>query len=144
MLGTGDLEPLAGEQRAVVMLPAIGPLGVAVEEAEHLPAIGDAEVDLADGRLGHGEAPGHWRAGARVIPYGSPSSSALPDPSPAAASPSGRVKGRRQPGEASPLRRTAGMRHSAFLSFNSASLLAFRSAFQSSASGRSRSAPHPT
>jgi ferredoxin-NADP reductase len=37
-------------------------------------------------------------------------SSALPDPSPQAASPSGRVKGRRKPGEASPLTRLAGMR----------------------------------
>jgi len=34
-------------------------------------------------------------------------------PFPAAASPSGRVKGRLQPGEASPLMRPAGMRQSA-------------------------------
>lgn len=54
------------------------------------------------------------RAGARLIHSMSPSSSALPDPSSAAASPSGRVKGR-EAGAALPLTRPAGMRQPSFL-----------------------------
>jgi hypothetical protein len=83
---------------------------MAVEQAVHLPPIGDAEVDLADGGLGS------WGL---LQPCGPERGSSL-DGSPSFFSPSGPLplgrlsvragQGPAQPGEASPLTRPAGMR----------------------------------
>ncbi|MBB3708618.1 hypothetical protein FHS67_004958 [Aminobacter aminovorans] len=48
MLGPTQLEPFAGVERAVVALPAVRSPGMSVEQAIHLPPVGDAEIDLAD------------------------------------------------------------------------------------------------
>ncbi len=60
LLAALELRQLSGTE-AVVMLPAIGTLGVALKEAEHLPTIGDAEVNLADGARSSGCALGAHR-----------------------------------------------------------------------------------
>jgi hypothetical protein len=50
VLGLGDFEPFAGVKRTVILLQAVGPLHVTVEETEHLAAVCYTEIDLADGR----------------------------------------------------------------------------------------------
>nr|ARU12312.1 hypothetical protein AgrTiEU6_81 [Agrobacterium tumefaciens] len=55
---------------------------MAVEHAEHLPAVGDAFKDFSYRRDGHGQAPFSLIGkDTRLILAMSPSSSALPDPS---------------------------------------------------------------
>ncbi len=96
MLDLGKLEPLPAIEAGIGILETIGALRVAIEHAEHLPAVGNTLVDFADRRRGvHWRAPSASSDWSATHPRGSPSSSALPDPSPAAASPSGRVKCRR-------------------------------------------------
>ncbi len=89
---------------------------MAVEQTEHLPAVGNALVDFTDGRKGvHRRAPSASSGLSAQHPRGCPSSSALHDPFPAAASPSGRVKGRRSRAKLHPCTRPAGMRQPGFL-----------------------------
>ncbi|WP_245476742.1 hypothetical protein [Bradyrhizobium sp. Leo170] len=57
VLVLADLKPFAAIESAVVVLPTVRPLRAAIEHAEHLPAVGDALIDLADRREGHERAP---------------------------------------------------------------------------------------
>ena len=67
VLGLADLEPLATIESAAFGLATIGPLRMTVEHAEHLAAIGDALVNLADGERFTGLLLWAQRAGAHRI-----------------------------------------------------------------------------
>jgi hypothetical protein len=47
--GLVDFEPLAAIKRSGVVLVPVRTLRMTIEHSEHLPAIGDALIDLADG-----------------------------------------------------------------------------------------------
>src|SRR5690606_12103880 len=128
VVGLRHFAPFAGIDRTGVDGETVRALRMAVERAKHMPAVGDALIDIAARREGHGWAPfGLVRAGARC-PFSGITifSSALHDPSCRVASrPVGsRAAKRAEP----PLTRPAGMRQAAFLlpSFFSLPLIALK------------------
>jgi len=56
LLGRADLEPLAPIKDAGIIIETVRPLSMPVEHPEHLAPVGDALIDFADWRMGHGRA----------------------------------------------------------------------------------------
>ncbi len=98
-----DLKPFAGIDGRLVAIKAVGAHRVPVEHPEHVGALGHAvEYFAGKGYRGHQLDPfGGFGPKAAQVDSTSPSSSVLHDPFRAAGLVSGRVKGRRMPGEAS-------------------------------------------